>query len=99
MPNTYRFGVRYHDEKWNAELTVRAAIGGDTYRFNSSYYNAYVDNCFVTIDLATSYKATKDWTIFAKGYNLTNKAYAESANVLGGSYLYPAQSPPLHRRC
>ena len=92
MPNTYRFGVRYHDEKWNADLTVRAANGGDTHRFNSSYYNAYVDNCFVTIDMATSYKATKDWTIFAKGYNLTNKAYAESANVLGGSYLYPAQS-------
>ena len=42
--------------------------------------------------MATSYKATKDWTVFAKGYNLFNKAYAERASVNGGHYEYPAQS-------
>lgn len=84
-PNNYRLGVRYHDEKWNADLMMRAASGADT-RY------AYIDSCYVTIDMAASYKATKDCTIFAKGYNLTNKAYAESAGTNGVTYLYPAQS-------
>ena len=84
-PNAYRLGVRYHDEKWNADLMMRAASGADTTK-------AYIDSSYVTFDMAASYKATKDWTIFAKGYNLTNKAYAESAGTNGISYAYPAQS-------
>lgn len=91
-PNVYRFGVRYHDEKWNADLMMRAASGGDTQRLNSNYQKAFIDSCYVTFDMAASYKATKDWTIFAKGYNLFNKAYAEHAGVTGGRYDYPAQS-------
>lgn len=85
VPNVYRLGVRFHDEKWNADLTMRAGSGADTTK-------AYIDSCYVTIDMAASYKATKDWTIFAKGYNLTNKAYAESAGTYLGAYRYPAQS-------
>lgn len=85
VPNVYRLGVRYHDEKWNANLTMRAGSGADTTR-------AYIDSCYVTLDMAASYKATKDWTIFAKGYNLTNKAYAECAGTENGKYYYPAQS-------
>ena len=84
-PNAYRLGVRYHDEKWNADLMMRAASGADTTK-------AYIDSSCVTFDMAASYKATKDWTIFAKGYNLFNKAYAEHAGVTGGRYDYPAQS-------
>ncbi len=84
-PNTYRLGVRYHDEKWTADLMMRAASGADTTK-------AYIDSSYVTFDMAASYKATKDWTIFAKGYNLINKAYAEHAGVTGGRYDYPAQS-------
>lgn len=84
-PNTYRLGVRYHDEKWTADLMMRAASGADTTK-------AYIDSSYVTFDMAASYKATKDWTIFAKGYNLTNKAYAESAGTYLGAYRYPAQS-------
>lgn len=84
-PNTYRLGVRYHDEKWTADLMMRAASGADTTK-------AYIDSSYVTFDMAASYKATKDWTIFAKGYNLTNKAYAESAGTYLGAYSYPAQS-------
>ena len=91
-PNAYRFGVRYHDEKWNADLMMRAASGGDTQRLNSNYQKAFIDSCYVTFDMAASYKATKDWTIFAKGYNLFNKAYAERAGVTSGRYDYPAQS-------
>lgn len=84
-PNVYRLGVRYHDEKWTADLMMRAASGADTTK-------AYIDSSYVTFDMAASYKATKDWTIFAKGYNLTNKAYAESAGTYLGAYRYPAQS-------
>lgn len=91
-PNTYRLGVRYHDEKWNADLTMRAGSGADTQRLNADHKNAFIDSCYVTFDMAASYKATKDWTIFAKGYNLFNKAYAEHAGVTGGRYDYPAQS-------
>ena len=85
VPNVYRLGVRYHDENWNADVTMRAGSGADTTK-------AYIDSCYLTIDMAASYKVTKDWTIFAKGYNLTNKAYAESAGTKDGAYLYPAQS-------
>lgn len=92
-PNSYRLGIRYHDEKWNADLIVRAGSGADTKRIKAgSNYPSYVDSSYIAFDLAASYKASKDWTIFAKGYNLTNKAYAESAGTMGGSYLYPAQS-------
>ena len=85
VPNVYRLGVRYHDEKWNADLTMRAGSGADTTK-------AYIDSCYVTLDMAASYKATKDWTFFAKGYNLTNRAYAENAGTKAGAYIYPAQS-------
>ena len=92
-PNAYRLGVRYHDEKWTADLMMRAASGADTQRINTGSWNpSYIDSCYVTFDMAASYKATKDWTIFAKGYNLTNKAYAESAGTYLGAYSYPAQS-------
>ena len=92
-PNNYRLGVRYHDEKWNVDLMMRAASGADTQRIKpDAYYSSFIDSCYVTFDMAASYKATKDWTIFAKGYNLTNKAYAESAGTNGISYAYPAQS-------
>ena len=84
-PNTYRLGVAYHDEKWNANLTMRAASGADT-------TEAFLDSSYVTFDMAASYKATKEWTVFVKGYNLFNKAYAERAGVTGSRYDYPAQS-------
>ena len=95
-PNTYRLGVAYHDEKWNANLTLRAASGCDTRITGSDFCrrptHKFIDSSYITVDMAASYKATKDWTIFAKGYNLFNKAYAEHAGVTGGRYDYPAQS-------
>ena len=95
LPNTYRFGVRYHDEKWNADLTMRAASGGDTTEgldYDLNKKQKYIDSSYVTFDLAASYKASNAWTIFAKGYNLLNKAYAECASATNGHYDYPAQS-------
>lgn len=84
VPNIYRLGVRYHNDLWNADLFLRAGSGAD----NASY----IDSSYVTLDASVSYKATKDLSFYAKGYNLFNKAYAESAGVSGASYKYPAQS-------
>lgn len=83
IPNMYRFGVRYHDDLWNADLFLRGGSGADK--------SAYVDSKYMTMDMSVAYKATKDLSFYAKGYNLLNKAYAESAGVNGGTYSYPAQ--------
>ena len=83
LPNMYRFGVRYHDDLWNADLFLRGGSGADK--------SAYVDSKYMTLDMSVAYKATKDLSFYTKGYNLFNKAYAESAGVNGGTYTYPAQ--------
>lgn len=94
IPNTYRLGVRYHDEKWNANLTMRAANGADTRGkiYSGDYVQKYIDSSYITVDMAVSYKATNAWTVFAKGYNLLNRAYAEQAGATNYRYDYPAQS-------
>lgn len=94
VPNIYRLGVRYHDDLWNADLFLRAGSGANTEKSVDSYgaiSQKYVDSSYVTLDASVSYKATKDLSFYAKGYNLLNKAYAESAGATNGSYNYPAQ--------
>lgn len=83
IPNMYRFGVRYHNDLWNADLFLRGGSGADK--------SAYVDSKYMTLDMSVAYKATKDLSFYAKGYNLSNKAYAESAGVSSATYKYPAQ--------
>ena len=83
VPNIYRLGVRYHNDLWNADLFLRAGSGADS--------RAYDETNYVTFDAAVSYKATKALSFYAKGYNLLNRAYSESAG-LAGTYNYrPAQ--------
>lgn len=84
VPNIYRLGVRYHNDLWNADLFLRAGSGADK--------ASYVDSSYVTLDASVAYKATKDLSFYAKGYNLFNKAYAEYAGIYNGSYDRPAQS-------
>lgn len=83
IPNMYRFGVRYHNDLWNVDAFLRGGSGADA--------SAYVDSSYVTLDMSASYKATKALSFYAKGYNLLNKAYAETSGIYGGSYRYPAQ--------
>ena len=99
-PNTYRLGINYHDGKWNTNIWLRAVTGAST-AFNtrySPYYGtvdtqSYLDENYLTIDMAITYKASHNISIFAKGYNLLNEKYAEQAGTNGnGSYNYPAQS-------
>ncbi|MBQ7882982.1 MAG: TonB-dependent receptor [Phascolarctobacterium sp.] len=91
MPNTYRMGVHYNDGKWDSNIWLRAGSGGATHVYN--YSQSYVDSSYWTVDMAITYKATKDLSFYAKGYNLFNEAYADYAGVnSSGSYKYPAQS-------
>ena len=85
IPNMYRAGIRYHDNKWNADIFLRAGTGASNVK--------YVESSYITVDCAITYKATKDLSFFAKGYNLFNEAYAEQGGITGGKYYsYPAQS-------
>ena len=93
MPNTYRMGVHYKDGKWDTNIWLRACSGGDT--VHAGYNTGFVDSSYWTVDMALTYKATKDLSFYAKGYNLFNEAYAEQAGTGyygSGLYEYPAQS-------
>ena len=92
VPNMYRLGLNYKDGKWNADAYLRYGNGAST-SYNPDKYNVpYLDDSYLTIDLAVTYQATKDLSFYAKGYNLFNEAFADQAGVSGGSYKYPAQS-------
>ena len=77
QPNGYRLGVQYDQDKWNAGLTMLSATGRSLDGFTSKSY--------VTIDMVANYQVNPTTRIYAKGYNLTNKAY-ELSHVWG---LYP----------
>lgn len=94
-PNIYRLGINYHDGKWDANAWLRYGSGCDTSTSKDSYGDSkgdYTDSNYITVDVAVTYKATKDLSFYAKGYNLFNEAYAELAGTTNGSYDYPAQS-------
>ena len=93
VPNMYRVGIKYHKDKWNANAYLRYATGADT-NFNiSKYCVPYAQKDYFTVDVAVTYQANKDWSFYAKGYNLFNESYAERGGTTStGSYRYPAQS-------
>ncbi len=84
IPNMYRLGARFHTDRWSVSTFLRGGSGADTSQ-------AYVDSSYLTLDLSANYKATKNLSFYAKGYNLLNKAYAENAGVSNGTYTYPAE--------
>ena len=95
IPNMYRLGARFHTDRWSVSAFLRGGSGADTSQYikDGNRVQAYVDSSYITLDLSANYKATKDLSFYAKGYNLLNKAYAETAGVDidSGTYTYPAQ--------
>lgn len=95
-PNVYRLGVNYKDGKWDSNVWLRSSSGCET---SQNYYymvdlpqSRYLDNNFVTVDMAITYKASDDLSIYAKAYNLFNEAYTDYVGSINGSYTSPAQS-------
>lgn len=66
-PNAYRLGVLYHNNAWNVNVLLRGATGRSLDAFTSRQY-------WVT-DVAASYQMNPDVKVYAKVYNLTNRAY------------------------
>ncbi len=67
QPNGYRLNLQYNQDKWDAGLTFRSATG------RSLEY--FTNQSFVTLDMVVNYQVTHDTRIYAKGNNLTNRAY------------------------
>ena len=89
-PNTYRIGLNYKDGKWDSNVWLRSGSGCDTTGYPA--YSKYVDNNFITVDMVVTYKASDNFNIYAKAYNLFNEAYTDYVYATNGSYHNPAQS-------
>jgi len=90
-PNTYRLGLNYKDGKWDSNIWLRTVSGCETNPDEWGYYK-YLDNNYITVDMAVTYKASDDFSIYAKAYNLFNEAYTDYVYATNGSYDSPAQS-------
>jgi len=86
QPNGYRLNTQYNEDKWDADLTLRAGTGRSLTKFTSSSY--------LTMDVTINYKMDHTTKLYLKGYNLTNQAYELTAPYLGsqGAYAMPARS-------
>lgn len=90
-PNVYRVGVNYKDGKWDGNVWLRSGRGCET---NVLLMGSprYLDNDFMTVDMTVTYKASDDFSIYAKAYNLFNEAYTDYVGSYDGTYNSPAQS-------
>ena len=91
-PNVYRLGVNYKDGKWDSNIWLRSGSGCETNIPGAMGDCRYLDNSFMTVDMAITYKASDDFSIYAKAYNLFNEAYTDYVYATNGSYHNPAQS-------
>ena len=91
VPNTYRLGVRFHNDKWNVDLLGRILAGADTNATNKYGAPYYLNTRFFTLDLDTKYKINKNLGAFVNIYNLTNAAFVEQGGISKGWYRYPMQ--------
>jgi vitamin B12 transporter len=66
-PNAYRLGVRFYRDAWNVSMMGRGATGRSLDAFTSKQY--------WVLDVAASYQIKPDVKVYAKVYNLTNRAY------------------------
>lgn len=83
-PNLYRLGVHYHNNAWNISALLRGATGRSLDSFTSKQY-------WVT-DVAASYQMNPDVKVYAKVYNLTNRAYETTYMEYLGAGTQPMAS-------
>ena len=81
-PNFYRLGVAYHKDAWNINLLGRGATGRSLDAFTSKRY--------WVLDVGASYQMNPDVKLYAKVYNLTNRAY----EIIHTDYGVGAQPMP-----
>lgn len=67
QPNGYRLNLQYECDKWDAGLALRGASGRSL--------EAYTASSYWVLDLAAGYQINKNLRVYAKAYNLTNRAY------------------------
>lgn len=94
QPNLYRAGVQYQDEKWSANVTMRAATGlVDNYTGKYGAARAYADNSYFTWDLGVQYKVNKQMKVYAQLNNISDKHYQEYNGLYAdGQIKYPMAS-------
>ena len=90
-PNVYRMGVNYKDGKWDGNIWLRSGSGCETNPDGKGNIK-YLDNEFMTVDMSITYKASDDFSNYAKAYNIFNEAYTDHVGTTNGSYNSPAQS-------
>lgn len=90
-PNVYRFGVNYRDGKWDSNVWLRSGSGCEI-NPDANGNIKYLDNDFITVDMVVTYKASDDFSLYVKAYNITNEAYTDYVFATNGSYNNPAQS-------
>lgn len=78
-PNSYHFGLKYHQGAWKAGLYGKITTGLDTNKYMLTRHMAL-------IDLNVSYDVNKATTIYFKALNLTNQEYSTYTSDYGGYY-------------
>lgn len=79
-PNTYRIGLQYKENKWDAAMNFQAVSGRSL--------QSYSDTSYLTVDLIANYQASERTKVFAKILNLTNEGY-EIRGSGGSSWITP----------
>ena len=83
-PNAYRLGVRFSRDAWNVSVMGRGATGRSLDAFTTKQY--------WVLDVAASYQVKPDVKVYAKVYNLNNRAYETFYASGWGNGAWPVAS-------
>lgn len=95
VPNLYRAGFKYKNDRLIINLTARAGSGLAQNYLNSygSYTKAYADSSYFTWDLGAKYKVAKNTSIYAQFNNINNAHYQDCSGLYSdGLIRYPVAS-------
>ncbi len=72
------YELRYdHPSGWWVAPNIEWLMAG----FYADYLNTYKNPAYFIINIRAGYQITKNWSLYAQGYNLTNKTYAGAVVV------------------